>query len=451
MYNTQKKVIFLFLTSLLSSFMLLAQNAEVQPKSNSPYSRFGLGDPSRLSFAHQGAMAGLGAAFHDPYHMNLLNPAALGYLNTTDLETGFYVKYSGISDGDTSANLWGGNLGYFAIGFPLINPVSRVLDKKSNKIGLGMGFVLQPFTDVGYDLRTEQPLGEVGRTLTTFKGSGGTYRLMWGNGFRYQNFSAGVNIGYLFGKSTFNRTVEFLDVGVNAYTTNYFDEQSISAFVWNAGTQFSIPLQKKPEDGSRTQKEKSLVLGIYGNNAGSFSTNDSRFHYRLNSAYSDRDTILLETESRNKGVMPSELTIGVSYFETNKLKLGVEFSMVNWSVYTNELRNESLTDTRRIAAGIEFIPDAFSYNNYWQRVRYRGGLFYRSDPRTINGSQLTEYGITAGLGIPVILPRQQTSFINVALEAGRFGAAVALRETYVRMVLGFTLNDNTWFFKRKFN
>jgi len=260
-----------------------------------------------------------------------------------------------------------------------------------------------------------------------------------------------VNIGYLFGKSTFNRTVEFLDVGVNAYTTNYFDAQSISAFVWNAGTQLTIPLQKQEVEGTRTPKEKSLVIGFYGNNAGSFSTNDSRFHYRLNSAYSDQDTILLETESRNQGVMPSELTFGISYFQTNKWKLGLEYSMVNWSAYTNPLRNESLTDTRRIAAGLEYIPDAFSYNNYWQRVRYRAGIFHRSDPRTINGQQLTEFGITAGIGFPVILPRQQTSFINVALEAGEFGAAVALRETYARIVLGFTLNDNTWFFKRKFN
>jgi len=110
-----------------------------------------------------------------------------------------------------------------------------------------------------------------------------------------------------------------------------------------------------------------------------------------------------------------------------------------------------LEDTRRLAFGMEYIPDLFSYNNYWQRVRYRFGGYYRTDPRTVNGSQITDVGVTLGFGFPVILPRQQTSFINLALEGGSLGTTSALSELYIRMTLGFTLNDNSWFFKRKIN
>ena len=80
------------------------------------------------------------------------------------------------------------------------------------------------------------------------------------------------------------------------------------------------------------------------------------------------------------------------------------------------------------------------------------GFFYGQDPSNLRWySQLTEYGLSFGLGFPIIMPRQQTSFINLAVEAGRFGLSEGLQETFVKMTIGFTLNDNSWFFKRKFN
>ena len=45
----------------------------------------------------------------------------------------------------------------------------------------------------------------------------------------------------------------------------------------------------------------------------------------------------------------------------------------------------------------------------------------------------------------------QVSFINTAFEFGRAGVDGELEENFVRLTFGFTLNDNSWFFKRKFN
>jgi hypothetical protein len=450
MFKTRKRVVFSAFLGMCV-LTLSAQNAQVQPQGNSPYSRFGLGDPAILTFAGQTAMGGLGAAYNDPFYMNMANPAALGYLAATDFETGFFAQFSGLSDGDTSAGLWSGNLSYLALAFPLLNPINRALDKKSSDIGIGMGFVLQPYANVGYDIFTEQQFPEVGAARTSFKGAGGSYRLMWGNGFRYKRFALGVNLGYLFGKASYDRTVEFTEVGSVAYVTNYLNEQSVSGFLWNAGAQMTVPLQKQSDSRGRTLKEKSLIFGLYGNSSTGFRTIDSRLDTRTNFVYNDRDTLLVQDNTRGSGVLPGEYTVGVTYSESNKLKLGIEYSTAFWSGYRNDAREETLTDTRRIAAGVEYIPDIISYNNYFRRVRYRGGIFYRTDPRTVNGRQLNEFGLTMGMGLPVILPRQQTSFINLTLEGGRFGVASALRETYVRMTLGFTLNDNTWFFKRKFN
>jgi len=43
------------------------------------------------------------------------------------------------------------------------------------------------------------------------------------------------------------------------------------------------------------------------------------------------------------------------------------------------------------------------------------------------------------------------SWVNVALELGRTAPPEGLKETWMRLTFGFTLNDNSWFFKRKFN
>jgi hypothetical protein len=83
-----------------------------------------------------------------------------------------------------------------------------------------------------------------------------------------------------------------------------------------------------------------------------------------------------------------------------------------------------------------------------KRVRYRIGGYYRDDPRL---TDLKDIGVSLGLGLPVILPRQQTSFVNIGFEYGKFGISDSIEETYFRTTIGFTLNDNSWFFKRKFN
>jgi hypothetical protein len=69
----------------------------------------------------------------------------------------------------------------------------------------------------------------------------------------------------------------------------------------------------------------------------------------------------------------------------------------------------------------------------------------------VQNDLLSKYGATVGFGLPVILPQGKKSFVNLTLEMGQIGLADALKRTYFKINLGFTLNDNTWFFKRKFN
>lgn len=447
MLNCRKKILVLVI-ACGSVGMMWAQSSNIFPKGNSPYSRFGLGDLVNQNFAAAGGMGNMSAAFSDPYHLNLQNPASLAGLQSTAFEVGLYGKYANLQDNNTKANLWTGNLNYLALGFPLLNPISRVLDKNKSPWSYGMALALQPVTTVGYDVRAQivQP-GELELTTNIFKGTGGTYRLNWSNGVKYNNFAAGITLGYFFGKITNNLRVQF-DSLVLAYSTEFSNETSVSGLVWDAGVQYTLPFGKI---GKSQNARQQLIFGLYGNTGANFNTNYSQLFIR-NNFYTPVDTLISLSNQKGKGTLPAQWTAGIMYEQPNKFKLGAEYSIASWSQYKNEGKEESISflDANRLAVGLEYIPEFNSYNRYLNRVRYRAGFISSSDPRRIGGEQLQQTSITLGLGFPIILPRQQVSFINVSVEAGKFGVQDAVRENFVRMTLGFTLNDNTWFFKRKF-
>ena len=419
-----------------------------QPKDNSPYSRLGLGELFPQGLVSQAGTGGWGAAFNDIYHINLLNPASFASLQATAFDIGFYAKYARLKGGDEAANIWSGNLGYMALGFPLRNPVNESLDKRVRPFRWGMGLSMLPYSTVGYDIQTTEVLPGVDTTLNTYRGTGGTYRLAWSNGWKYKNFALGLNLGYFFGKLNYNRQVIFQDLGIS-YQTIFDDAISVSGMTWDAGVQYSIQFKKTNDEGARVVSGKRLVLGATAHTPHSFRTNSSKLYRGYNFTYPDGDTVLNVTGVIENGQLPMEWSAGLMYEDQNKWRMGAEYRFGRWSEYENEAKPETLIDTWRLSGGVEYIPEINSYNNYAKRIRYQFGLFYQNDPRSFK-TELRKYGLTLGAGLPIILPRQQISFAHVALELGYFGAPEELRETYGRLSVSFTLNDNSWFFKRKF-
>ena len=448
MSNCRRRIV-AFVLACASIGMLTAQSTTLFPKGNSPYSRFGLGDLVNQNFAAAGGMGNLSAAFTDPFHLNLQNPASLASLQSTAFEIGVFGRYAKLQDANNNKdNLWNGNLNYLALGFPLINPISRVLDKSKSPWSYGMALALQPYSTVGYDIRAQvQQPGDLQLTTNVFKGTGGTYRLNWGNGVKYNNFAAGVTLGYYFGKITNNLLVQFDSIEL-AYNTEINNEVSVSGLLWDVGVQYTLEFGKI---GKTQNARQRLIAGIYGNTNTNFNTNSSLLFTR-NNFYTPLDTLISEVNEKGKGTLPAQWTAGILYEQPNKFKLGAEYSIASWSQYKNEGKEENISflDANRLAVGLEYIPEFNSYNHYFNRVRYRAGFIYATDPRSISGEQLKQYSVTIGAGFPIVLPRQQVSFINLSLEGGQFGLSNAVRENFIRMTLGFTLNDNTWFFKRKF-
>jgi hypothetical protein len=439
----------LALTGLGSGLSAQLTNASIRPKINSPFSRYGLGNPVEPYFIASAGMAGLSTAWQDIYHFNPVNPASLASLQSTAFETGMYAQYVSLQGRTAKDNQYGGNLRYLGLAFPLKNPINRALNQQNNDWGVGMGFDLSPMTQVGYDILAVVNDPELNRVTNVLKGIGGIYKLRWGNAIRYKNLSLGLNVGYLFGELTNSRLVTFDSLSFTLQT-EFSDQFSARGWAVDGGLQYAYDFKKTNDAGERVSNGNRIILGLTASPAANFDT-ESNAYYRRFFGQGVSDTLVYENRAIGSGSLPPQFSFGVSYQKMNQLQLGAEFSRTGWSEYANSAKPEQLSNTWRLAAGLEYIPDYASYKNYWARARYRFGFFYGTDSRSLDGEQALHRAITMGVGMPIVLPRQQVSFMNTALELGKFGVPNVLEETYVKLSVGFTLNDNTWFFKRKFN
>jgi hypothetical protein len=438
---------------LMAALALTALTLSAQPKQNSPYSRYGLGDPITRYFAAQSGMAGQTAAFHDPFHLNIGNPASYAFLRATALETGMYAKYSQYQASNSSQNVWSGNLAYLALGFTLKSPINEVMDKDVRKWKFGMGVSLTPYSQVGYRIQSRDTLPELGIVQSDFEGTGGAYRLAWQGAARYKQTAVGATLGWQFGNSLYENTTIFVD-SLPTYQNNSRDQFSAKGFVWNLGVQHDFVLQTAEND--KNTPTRWVTVGATGEARHNLRAVADIVRFRSRGKnpstqqYIDADTLVYLPGADRTLTLPSTFSLGVQYVKADKMKIGAQVTLENWANYKNEVRPEVLRNTFGVSVGGEWIPEYNSYNKFMRRFRYRYGAYYRQDPRSVQGQNLDDIGISLGLGMPLILPRQQASFINFAVEAGRFGASSPIEETYIRMTLGFTLNDNTWFFKRRF-
>lgn len=422
--------------------------AMAQPKNNSPYSRFGLGDLLNQNFANLRATPGFTNGYNNAYHLNLQNPASLGFMQMAAFDFGLYGRSSTWESGTETNENWSGNLSHLALGFTLNNPINDLLDREVRNFSWGMSFALVPYTLVGYTVETSGEVPNLGNVLSQFRGEGGTNQLVWSNGFRYKQTAGGFSLGYLFGKIENTRGVIFEDIAAG-FQDRFVDDFSINGFTWKFGLQHNFIFNKDDP-----KKIKVLTLGVTASSNSSLNTNTSQFYTRFNPSYVtnlSNDTIINRSEVAGKATLPGQIGVGAVLSSGGKFKVGVNYDRTSWSNYRNDAKPETFEDTWRASFGAEFTPNYASYNKFWERVRYRVGAFKGTDPRSIDGQQLAEIGVTFGFGLPITLPRRQVSFINISVELGKRGANTTLQETYGEFTVGFTLNDNSWFRKRKFN
>lgn len=440
---------------MLVLLMSVASIASSQKNDNSPYSRYGIGDIADNNFNHLRQMGGLGASFVDGFHINVVNPASYAYLNSTAFDVGIFAKRTWLEDSKTSNKIWSGNLEYLSLAFPLRNPINEIYDNVKKDYKHAMAFTLMQHSNVSYDISSNDSLPGGVFFNRNYLGTGGTYKVLWGNALKYKNFSFGLNLGYLFGKVKYENKVVF-NPGEFAYGDYYGNDYRMKGFLWNLGFLFNDIINKKEIDRVKTATIKRISLGIHANSATNFTTDYTINHILLQQLPGNvfnTDTVMINDSIKGKGKLPAEFGLGATYYYGEKFSLGINFVTSLWSEYYNEASGDTkgvLKNSQKWSIGGHFRPDYKSFDNFFDRVYYRYGFYYNTDPRVISGKQLDTYGFTFGFGMPFVFQRK-ISHVNLGLNMGVRGQNTPISEKFVKISLGVTFNDDEWFLKRKYN
>ena len=424
---------------------------------NSPYSRYGLGELANPETMQAAAQGNTSTTYSNPYSINLSNPAALASMEMTAYEIGLNGSYSNFKDVQgASGNVWNAGVSYLSLGFPLFNPLNEIGQRKKRAVHWGGAVGLVPFSTVAYNIQTTDSTGALGRVTRAYIGKGSLYQAYGSVGVKYKDLSLGATFGYVFGHLVYERDV-LLNTVTQSLSDQFSDDIRVRGLNIRLGGQYEYVLSKRREDEEeqafRRRDKTRLVVGAT-------LTPGINYNVIASSRYTStdystngypRDTAYYQSETISPLRMPMQYSVGLSLKKDNHYRVAVEYTAANWSEYNNPAKPETFTNTYTLRVGGEWIPDYKSFNSYANRVAYRAGFYTGTDPRTFGADRLTRTAVTLGLGLPLRLPRGLPSFINIGAELGTFGNPNYVTEDYVRLNLGFTLNDNTWFYKPKFN
>lgn len=132
---------------LIGSWLLVSSTVVcAQISTNSPYTRYGLGDMFDQSFTNNAAMGGVGYALRTSEHINAMNPASYTAVDSLSFifDAGMSLKSSNFQEGKYKSNAKNSSFDYLAMQFRL-HP----------KLAMTIGYT--PFSTVGYNFtRTKE-------------------------------------------------------------------------------------------------------------------------------------------------------------------------------------------------------------------------------------------------------------------------------------------------------
>ncbi len=433
------------LVLLFCGFALSMTAQEVSnPTRNSPFSRFGIGDIEPLAYSAQLGMGGIGQAYNHSHIASPSNPAALGALRYTSYQVGVGVTRTSLEQGDEENDNVDGQLQNISLAFPLQNSLNEVLDGRDSKFRIGTQLAVAPYSNVGYNIQVASDEEGLGTVESNFEGSGGFYRLQFAGGVEYDRRARfGVNFTYVFGRTNTESLVRPTEVfGASTLTErNAFRGRGLETLL---GGQYDFILEKNSDGITK----RVLTVGATTTIGASFNGDASRSLISTNQFFL-MDTLTFTVDEPQVIEFPNKFGLGAYYRVINKFAIGFDIERVSYGDFRNSLRPlEELTDATNVRAGVEWTPDSKAFGQYWKQVQYRAGGFLNQDPRP---GVDNERGFTFGLGLPIVRPREEVSYVNLSLNAGYLDTSSDITQRYVRLVAGFTLTDNTWFFKRRFN
>ncbi len=453
--------------------MLAVVTVPAFSQDNSPYSRYGLGDQVPSTNIINRSMGGVSAGYIDAFSINYSNPASYSWFQSFKepksrklsygraiLDVGLNIESRTLREPNNTTN------GKFTASNILFSHVQVGIPLRTN---WGLTFGIRPVNRISYKMIRGERLYDpntglnIDTATTLSEGDGGAYLPNIGTAFKFgvgknQWISLGANAGYLFGKKDYSTRRSLFNDTVAYNAGNWQTKTSYGNLYYTLGLQYH-----KLFADERT----SLTIGIAGNLQQKLNASQDRiretYYFDESVGYTRLDSVYEEKSIKGTITYPSSFTVGFMLQRMPVLSgekrqggwsVGIDFRQSQWSNYRFYGQPDSVRNTWEIRVGGELRPVPSS-TSYFNNVSYRAGFFMGPDYIQV-AQKLPQYGITAGLGLP-IMPKRNTAaanqytFVNLAFEYIKRGNNDnLLKENLFRMSLGLSLTD-LWFSKRKYN
>ena len=415
---------------VLSTLLLISEG--FGQNSSSTYSALGIGEFNYGGQIQNQGMGGLGISFGTGWGANTVNPALTTRNTIFNFQASLNYKRISVANDTESSLVDGGGLSYIALSLPV----------KTGKFTAGMG--LGQISSINYRLKVDSPIANSPLIANNnLEGDGGISEAYVNFGYLLaKNLSIGVHGSYLFGSSIrSNQLIVFDQKGVEVgRASEYYERISVSDVALKVGAHYFF----------KTSEKSNLHLGAIYQTFGDVNGTAFAKLAPLGQASSLKtDGDLIANNEKGNIYLPSRYGFGVSYEKNNKFVIGLEGQMQDFSKYRNFFGESlSLQSAQKVGLGIQLVPDFTDFDKLLNRSTYRMGLEWMRTPYLINQTTINDIGINFGTSIPV----NNLSLVNMAMKVGKRGTVDngLIREAYVNFTLGFSLNDNSWFYKRVF-
>ncbi|HPC35508.1 MAG TPA: hypothetical protein P5268_04335 [Candidatus Marinimicrobia bacterium] len=333
------------------------------------YANYGFGVESPANSVRILGMGRAGVAVRDSMSLNQSNPALWQGFGSTSLQGQMYASTLSIPELDFK-----GKMVNFS-GFAFKLPVGR-------RVGLAIG--LAPLTRMKSSVSFADSLifqGDKFEYNSTVELSGGISELYLGTGYRVSpNLAVGLKAQLLFGNYVVRNHTEIdSDNDLESYykRTIAVDGNRITIGLLLSDHSQRYNLAATIEKGNKF-KSSTFIENNYG-----------------------PDTTI-KSDPIN---FPTIIKVGINLPVTKNLALNAD---MQYGIYEADLFQKFYifqqfkSDSRNsfaVGVGLEKSPGQAFKNTFLQKLYYRGGAYYQTEPVYLN-SGIREYGITAGISLP---------------------------------------------------
>lgn len=407
------KKIFIITVIIVASNLVYGQVGSV-------YSDFGLGELNFHSSTRRSGM-GLAIAGNDNFDINPFNPASISNIKFVKFIGSFSYGINFYKD-DLSSNYFrSGSFQQLLIAVPI-----------QRDYGIVLTGGITPLTKIQYKISTPELKFDSAKYTINYESFGGLYNYFIGLSYKVKDYaSLGVSTNFLIGTISKSISTVFNDLSI---TNPKFSKLSKYRGMSVRVGFISEDLNKYIKFSSF----KDLKIGF----TYQFSTN-------LKTDYSEqKQGIFTDTVSENSfnTEFPSQFAIGISSRLNERLTLYVDYLNQDWSKFnTNSSRNFTGKNQNYFSMGFEYLP-SLRPEKYFDAISWRFGLFLNDLGFTINNEKINEYGIRAGVSLPI----DQLNMIELGVQYSTRGKLKSnlVKESILNFWFGINLAE-IWFVRNE--